>query len=300
MSLVNITALRELLDELDGSDGSGPTASGSRVSDLLYALCISTGEPDPDEAVARARHLVAAAGNARSPAAQTAGGPGPTDGQIDRLLAELSRRTDGLLHHRTLDEVVRLTPSLIPSCVTAGAVRWTDGGEFQLLAGLLPAQAELDRAQLAGAQGPLLDARARPGEPVAAAFGSFGTCPGLAAPGQRFGVRSGLAVMLPARAPDQHTAFSVYFDAPGPPDGTVRRLCTIQALRAELALENAALVGELAALLDQRGEIGRAVGIVMERHGLGSQAAFDLLGRTAHFLGSSVPAIAAQLVGGTG
>ena len=56
MPLINLPLLERLVAELDALPYHPDTAS--RREDLYYTLCVSTGEREPDKALARARCLL--------------------------------------------------------------------------------------------------------------------------------------------------------------------------------------------------------------------------------------------------
>ncbi|MBM9477350.1 GAF and ANTAR domain-containing protein [Nakamurella flavida] len=84
-----------------------------------------------------------------------------------------------------------------------------------------------------------------------------------------------------------------------PPSGHEhdRRVGEILAAHAAVALRHALRYEELAAALDRADVIGRAKGILMARHGLDSQQAFDALRTRSTAHGHDLQVCAAEVVG---
>ncbi|WP_407987722.1 ANTAR domain-containing protein [Kitasatospora sp. CMC57] len=291
---MNIAALQELLAELDQLSADDPQAP-RRTEAIHYALGVYTGASEAVEAVRRARDLLPVAPQQPAPSvARSASLPGST--LLDSALADLAGPTsDTSAPHRTLDDVIRLTPVLVPSCVAAGVTRWQSDRPAHVLVSTSHVHSLLDRLQIQAGRGPLVDARAIADGTATATFGPAAAPTPLVAAAARYGVRSAIAVLL-ASGSDHHTTLSLYLRTPHTPGPTVRRLAAIQAVHARIALDRADLARAVAQLLDRRRRTGQAIGMLMERHGLTPLAALDLLTRAARRLGTDLPSLVTHLL----
>ncbi|MDY0814542.1 ANTAR domain-containing protein [Kitasatospora purpeofusca] len=299
MPLVNLAALQELVAELDQLPVGDP-GTPHRTEAIHYALGVYTGTSEPAEAVRRARDLLRAAPPPATPPGPAAPpAPLPRSTPLDDVLADLAATVPATFTpQRTLDDVLRLTTVLVPSCAAAGVTRWRPDGTALVLASTSPAHGLLDRLQIGTGRGPVVDARATVDGTATAAFGPAAPSTPVIAAAGRYGIRSAVAVVL-ASGFDHHTTLSLYLRTPHTPGPTVRRLAAVHAAHARIALDHADLARAVAHLLDRRRRTGRAVGILMERHGLTPLAALDLLVRGARQLDTDLPTLVAHLLDST-
>jgi len=107
------------------------------------------------------------------------------------------------------------------------------------------------------------------------------------------GVRTATLVGLPA-LPGHRLVLDLYRRRPGPLPGRARLRSF--ARHAGAALRQVELTVSLRAALDSRGLIGQAQGILMERYGLGGEAAMSYLRRHSQQSQLKVRELAAELV----
>ncbi|WP_158550758.1 GAF and ANTAR domain-containing protein [Geodermatophilus sp. TF02-6] len=207
----------------------------------------------------------------------------PPDAPAPDVLAGLARLAEDDDPASVLDRLVRHATTLVSGCsgaaltvatptggltatVTDGrvdrchAVQFRDGGDG-------PAREALRHREPRRVDHVLRESRWPEFRAVAAAEG-FGSCLALPLAAER----------VPA------AALNLYADRPGVFDGTTHDVALLFAAQGGVALDNAELyhrsrelVEHLHRTLATRSSIERAKGVLMARHGIGSDAAFDLL-----------------------
>lgn len=174
-----------------------------------------------------------------------------------------------------LDQIVQVATRLVPGAEDAGVAVFADG-QLRTVAAAGELTMVLDALRRAAGEGPSLDV-ARSGKTLRVA--DVGTDPRWIEYGPRAaaeGARSVLACPLPLPR-RQLGVLSLFSGRPAAFDEAAELVVPVFAARAAIALTHAEKVSQLEAALQSRQVIGQAVGILMERHRLSEQQAFDTL-----------------------
>jgi GAF domain-containing protein len=232
--------------------------------------------------------------------------PDPIDIEPPRdpraAFAELSRIMLGAQPlSATLERVAELARQTIPGAA-AVSVTLLDDGEVASAAFTGPLASELDERQYQAGFGPCMDA-AISGVTVpiddtanSAAYPDFGRL------ARRQGITHTMSVGLPVQR-QTIGALNIYGTEDGAFDEQTQELATTFAGYAAVAVANAGLYASTAQLaahlqraLESRAVIDQAKGILMSRHGISGDAAFDLLAKQSQLMNRKLRDIAADLV----
>ena len=218
-------------------------------------------------------------------------------------------------HEQTVDVMRRLAQSLTPGDldhtlvrITAAAVEILPGAHYASITvrhadGRLETFAEtdalllgLDAAQYDLQEGPCYDAAVDAAYTVSPHLASDERFPRYAPLAVKAGIRAQAGIRLfETPNPSAQGALNLYSrDVGSFSDMSV--INRLFAHQSALALDYAREVQNLRAAMKTRQLIGRAVGIVMERYGLGEQRAFAFLARVSQTRNTKVREIAEELV----
>jgi GAF domain-containing protein len=216
--------------------------------------------------------------------------------------AELSKiMLDAQPLSQTLTRVAELAKETIPGAVDVSVTLIQDGKAFSVaFTGSLAAQ--FDERQYEAGFGPCMDA-ALSGRTVtiddtsaSEAYPDFGRV------AQRHGITHTMSIGLPA-AQQTVGALNTYGAGDGKFDEAAKELATAFASYAAVAVANAGLYASTVTLarnlqraLESRGVIDQAKGILMGRHALSADAAFDLLAQQSQRTNHKLREIAQQVV----
>jgi GAF domain-containing protein len=180
----------------------------------------------------------------------------------------------------TLDRVVELAVTAVPGCEYAG-VSWLRHDQvIETPACSDPIVAECDAAQYEYGEGPCVEAAWEGEFYVVDDLFTDPRWPKFAARAVQLGMRSMLACQLSA---PQRTvgALNLYATTPAAFDEEAQQIATVYAAHASIALANRRLQRDLKQAYESRGVIGQAVGILVERHRVTPDAAFEMLVRAS-------------------
>lgn len=176
----------------------------------------------------------------------------------------------------TLDETVKLAVGSIPGCELA-SVSWLEAGrEIETQAATDEVVAACDAAQYTFGEGPCVQAVWEGDTYRIDDMTSETRWPRFVARAAELGMRSMLACRLssPKRTIG---ALNLYARVPDAFGDQSAELALIFAAHASIALANRRLENDLRSAVDTRGTIGQAMGIIVERHKITPQQAFELL-----------------------
>lgn len=193
--------------------------------------------------------------------------------ELATAAAEIARQDTPVA---TLREVVRQAGHAIRGCDDAGIVLTRAGGRVELPVAGGEVAAACDRLQQQLDEGPWPDAVSRSAPVVVADVSADARWPRFPAAAKALGVRSAMAWPLPTPR-GIAGALTLYAAAPDAFSADDQLITTAFATHAGIAIGQAELEANLRVGLQTREEIGRAVGILMERHRVTAAAGFDML-----------------------
>lgn len=177
---------------------------------------------------------------------------------------------------QTLDEVVGTAVAVLEGCEFAGVLLVGPGRRLSSGAGSTAAVRACNNAQVATRDGPCLTA-ATDGKPVRVDdLRREERWPRFVVTATRLGMESMLSLPL-ATAEHRIGALNLYATRPAAFGEAAQEVASVFAIHAAVAIGSARLEEQLRGALESRGQIGRAVGIVMARNGLAPIPAFELL-----------------------
>jgi hypothetical protein len=195
----------------------------------------------------------------------------------------------------TLEETVRLAVDVVPGAEFAGVSWLMPDAEIQTPACTDPLVARCDAAQYAFTEGPCVQAVWDGDIYQVDDLTTDKRWPRFARAAADLGMRSMLASQLssPKRTVG---ALNLYSTQPDAFDEQSRALIAIFGAHASVALVNRRMEQDLRTAVDTRGTIGQAIGILIERHRLTPDRAFQLLVTASQHRQIKVRELAAQLV----
>lgn len=226
------------------------------------------------------------------------------DGVAEALveLAGLLLDDEGL--PATLERVVALAVRSIPGCAGAGVTLAGDQG-FTTVAYSHPLVLEVDRSQYGVGDGPCISAHRQQEVLRVDVSEAAQRWPEFAAAARRAGIRSFLAAPLPARGKSIGSLNLYSHDANGfdALDETLIALfvgqVAVSLANARLYASTRALSGQLEEALASRGVIDQAKGVLMARHGVDADEAFQVLRRRSQLTNTKLREVAAAIVAET-
>ncbi len=180
----------------------------------------------------------------------------------------------------TVDEAVRLAVELMPGCDYAGVSWLQEGQPIETLASTDEIAALLDKAQFELGEGPAVES-----------LWDGETCwiedmqaetrwPRFTVRAAELGVRSMLSCQL--LSPRQTSAaLNLYARQTAALDEDSAAIVQVFAAHASIALTHRRTESGLRSAVETRGTIGQAIGILIERHKVSPERAFDLLVRAS-------------------
>jgi transcriptional regulator with GAF, ATPase, and Fis domain len=180
----------------------------------------------------------------------------------------------------TVDEAVRQAVELMPGCDYAGVSWLQEGQPIETLASTDEIAALLDRAQFELGEGPAVES-----------LWDGETCwiedmqaetrwPRFTVRAAELGVRSMLSCQL--LSPRQTSAaLNLYARQTAALDEDSAAIVQVFAAHASIALTHRRTESGLRSAVETRGTIGQAIGILIERHKVSPERAFDLLVRAS-------------------
>jgi GAF domain-containing protein len=201
----------------------------------------------------------------------------------------------------TLARVAELAKRTIPGAAEVSVTLMADG-EVESAAFTGPLAAQLDERQYESGFGPCMDA-ATSGRTIAIGDTATSTSyPDFARTARRYGVTHTLSTGLPVQR-QIIGGINIYGTDGGAFDDQTRELATTFASYAAVAVANAGLyastaqlAGHLQRALESRAVIDQAKGILMSRHRMSADAAFDLLTKDSQLANRKLREIAQDLV----
>lgn len=179
---------------------------------------------------------------------------------------------------QTLDRIVAHAVTLVDGCEFAGILA-VEGGKLRTLAASHDVAAESDRVQLESGEGPCLDSALR--EERVYRIEDLATderWPRYAPRARELGIGSAMGFLLYTREQNLG-ALNVYGRGRAAFTERSEQVGWLLASHAAVAFASARSDAQLQEAVASRQEIGEALGIVMERHKLTEQEAFDMLRR---------------------
>ncbi|WP_433294209.1 GAF and ANTAR domain-containing protein [Actinoplanes sp. CA-030573] len=218
----------------------------------------------------------------------------PADETLDQLArAARALRTDGS-STSALSAVVTQAIETITPATSAGLIE-LEHGRLVPKATHGAAPLVLDHLQQQLGAGPCIDTARDQSVTVIDDTATDGRWPRFAAAAAEIGVRSMLCAPLWV---DQRRlgTLSVYGPTVRAFGEAERRVAALYATLAALALADGQRVANLNLALDNRDIIGQAKGILIERHRLTAEAAFELLSKTSQNTNQKLLAVAETLI----
>jgi GAF domain-containing protein len=201
----------------------------------------------------------------------------------------------------TLERVAELAKQTIPGAADVSVTLLQDG-QVASVAFTGPLSVQLDERQYEAGFGPCMDAAVSGGMIAIPDTSNSPSYPDFARAAARQGIRHTLSTGLPV-ARQTIGALNIYGTDETPFDEATRELAAAFASYAAVAVANAGVYATTATLaanlqraLDSRAVIDQAKGILMARHGLSADAAFDHLAKQSQDTQRKLRDIAADLV----
>jgi GAF domain-containing protein len=195
----------------------------------------------------------------------------------------------------TLEGTVRFAVDVVPGCEYAG-ISWLQAGkEIETPAWTDEIVRMCDEAQYKLNEGPCVEAAWEGDTCHVDDMRTETRWPNFAARAAELGIRSMLACQL-ASPKKTVGALNLYASTPNAFEDAAGEIALIFAAHASIALANRRLEADLRNAVDTRGIIGQAMGVLIERHRVTPQRAFDLLVRASQHRHIKLRDLAAQVV----
>jgi GAF domain-containing protein len=201
----------------------------------------------------------------------------------------------------TLARVAELAKQTIPGAAEVSVTLMADG-DVESVAFTGPLASQLDERQYQAGFGPCMDAAISGGIIAIDDTADSAAYPDFARTARRHGITHTLSTGLPVQR-RIIGALNIYGADGGAFDEQTRELATTFAGYAAVAVANAGLYASTAQLaahlqraLDPRAVIDQAKGILMGRHGVSADAAFDLLSKQSQLTNRKLHDVASDLV----
>lgn len=199
-----------------------------------------------------------------------------------------------------LARVAEMASSVIDVCDCCG-VSLVQGDHVETRAASDDRADDVDEMQYSAGSGPCLQAIEDGRAVNVASFDDESRWPEFIQRARAAGIRASYSV--PLTVDDDIVGSINYYSASSAFDPRARHLGDLFATQAAVALHNARtfsgvrdLVGQLREALESRDVIGQAKGILMARHGIDAEAAFDRLRTESQHRNQKLRTIAARLV----
>lgn len=222
------------------------------------------------------RHLVTAGAAGPAQARVPSAAPTTVQSLLTVARADLAAALgDGLSSADQLSRIVDLAVRLVPGTEHASVAALDDSDGLETLAATSELAAAIDDLQRDGA-GPAFAVDAEHLLVRVDDLGDDDRWPGFAADAVELGVRSLLVCELPALGPRTAT-LNLYSCGREAFQATAELIAPVFAARGAIAIAHASEVAGLRSAIGSRQIIGQAVGILMERHRLSQNDAFQRL-----------------------
>lgn len=222
--------------------------------------------------------------------------PEPEATRLARKFAELSRSlADNSSMERTMQEIVESATDVVDGATAAGITVVRKDGTIETPAFTDELVVEVDRAQFEYGEGPVLQAAAEDEVLRIEDMSTERRWPKFAQRAESLGVGSMISCTLPAQR-GCHAALHLHAPKPAAFDRTAVETASICAVHSSVALNRVTLADSLRTAVASRQGIGEATGILMERHRLDSEQAFDMLVRASQGLNVKLRVIADHVV----
>ncbi len=201
--------------------------------------------------------------------------------ELARMFADMATAIDAKPSvEEALAETVDLATQAVGVAEMAGVSWLVKGSPIETTFASHATVKELDSIQFDIGQGPAVDATREGSIAVIDDTRLDETYPKFSAAASARGVLSAMSCQLssPRRAIG---ALNFYATQAGAFDEGCREVAQIYAAQASIVLANRSLEGDLRTAIDTRGTIGQAMGILIERHKVAPDAAFDMLVRAS-------------------
>jgi transcriptional regulator with GAF, ATPase, and Fis domain len=220
------------------------------------------------------------------------------DGQPDDLATALAQMARDLLGQetvqQTLDRIVEHAVTLVDGCEHAGVLA-IESGELRTLAATADLVRESDRIQVELGEGPCFDSTLREEQVYRIAdMTTEERWPQYAPKAAALGIGSAMGFLLYTREQNLG-ALNVYGGRRKAFTERSEHVGWLLASHAAVAFASARSDAQLQQAIASRQEIGEALGIVMERHKVSEQQAFDLLRRYSQDRNIKLRELARQL-----
>jgi len=219
-----------------------------------------------------------------------------SDLELAQTFAELAQTLDAQTSvSDALDEAVRLALETVDGAELAGISWLVQGKPIVTPASTDPLVVQLDELAFELKQGPSLDAGQEQATSIIADMAAEERWPEFARRASELGIASMISCGLssPRRTLGALNLYSRDPNAFTDEDGQVTE---IYAAHASIVLVSRQLESDLRVAVDSRGLIGQAIGILIERHKVQPQQAFDLLVRASQRRHVKLRDVASQLV----
>lgn len=217
-------------------------------------------------------------------------------------LTSLAHASVAMSQHRTqpevLQEIVAQAAIVLPSFEHVSLTLVSDDLRFETLAATTELARAIDRVQSQAKDGPCADAARLDEVMVLTDARHEQRWPDYIGPALRLGLRSQLSVRL-SRGLRSVLCLSLRSSADQEITAVTVAVAVHFSVHAGLALEHVEAADQLHAAVGTRTVIGTAIGIVMERYGLGQDQAFSYLVRQASQQNRKLRLIAQDLVRAT-
>jgi GAF domain-containing protein len=180
----------------------------------------------------------------------------------------------------TVDEAVRQAVDVVPGCDSAGVSWLQDDLPIETIASTDDVATLLDKAQFELGEGPSVEALWDGDTCLIQDMRADTRWSRFAARAVELGILSLLSCQLPSPRRTS-AALNLYAREPGALDGESLAIVQVFAAHASIALTHRRTEAGLRAAIDTRGTIGQAIGILVERHKVPPERAFDLLVRAS-------------------
>jgi hypothetical protein len=225
--------------------------------------------------------------------------------QNDQLVIALRRASRGLATRRSIRDLEETLREIVASAVgtvsgvDAGSISITEHGRIETRHPTREDIRKLDETQSELREGPCITAIEDPPESGIVVAQDFAGAdaeqwPRFAPRVVGAGYRALLSTQLSTNG-GPRAALNLYSAAPNPFDEHSRTVAGLFGVQAAVLLYGADQAAHLQQAVDSRDLIGQAKGILMERFGIGDEAAFQMLVRTSQDTNLKLTAVAQWL-----
>ncbi|HVD89215.1 MAG TPA: GAF and ANTAR domain-containing protein [Jatrophihabitantaceae bacterium] len=180
----------------------------------------------------------------------------------------------------TVDEAVRQAVDVVPGCDFAGVSWLQERQPIETIASTDEIATLLDKAQFEHGEGPAVESLWDGDTCLVEDMRADTRWPRFAARAAELGILSMLSCQLPSPRRTS-AALNLYAREAGALDEDSVAIVQVFAAHASIALTHRRTETGLRAAIDTRGTIGQAIGILVERHKMPPERAFDLLVRAS-------------------